>query len=259
MPFTLSHAVLAPVISKLSRNQLPIAALAIGCMVPDLSRLISAKSTSGYLAHLWSSLLYPNLLLGFGFCALWYVLYRPVIYELLEIDDPLDLYHFFAWLKFIMAIGFALILGNATHLFWDGMTHVDFRTLFGHEFLKQSVSLLGFTYPLHFVLQITSSAVTLPILLWMCHSYLQQHRCILKTPIKYKKMIFIITAFSVLMGAISTGHYLLQFSMPYLLNEPYYFIGRSFNEFTQGFLLTSSLGFGLCLLSRSFFFTQNER
>ncbi|HCL58892.1 MAG TPA: DUF4184 domain-containing protein, partial [Acinetobacter sp.] len=36
MPFTLSHAVLAPPISYLTGNRLPVAALAIGSMVPDL-------------------------------------------------------------------------------------------------------------------------------------------------------------------------------------------------------------------------------
>ncbi len=40
MPFTISHAVIAPPIAKLSRNNLPIAALAIGSMTPDLYRLL---------------------------------------------------------------------------------------------------------------------------------------------------------------------------------------------------------------------------
>ncbi|WP_416172827.1 DUF4184 family protein, partial [Escherichia coli] len=39
MPFTLSHAILAPPIAKLSDQRLPVAALAIGCMTPDLFRL----------------------------------------------------------------------------------------------------------------------------------------------------------------------------------------------------------------------------
>ena len=40
MPFTLSHAILAPPLSKLSGNRLPIAALAIGTMTPDLYRVL---------------------------------------------------------------------------------------------------------------------------------------------------------------------------------------------------------------------------
>ena len=44
MPFTLSHAVLAPPLAKLSGNRLPLAALAIGCMVPDLIRLFVADA-----------------------------------------------------------------------------------------------------------------------------------------------------------------------------------------------------------------------
>ena len=47
MPFTISHAVLAPPLSKLSGGRLPIAALAIGCMVPDLFRLFTNANYEG--------------------------------------------------------------------------------------------------------------------------------------------------------------------------------------------------------------------
>ena len=50
MPFTLSHAVLAPPISYLTGNRLPVAALAIGSMVPDLHRLFT--HTNSNITHL---------------------------------------------------------------------------------------------------------------------------------------------------------------------------------------------------------------
>ncbi len=65
MPFTISHAVIAPPLSKLSRNTLPVAALAIGSMTPDLYRLFTMQS--GMLTHQWKGLIYPNLTLGLIF------------------------------------------------------------------------------------------------------------------------------------------------------------------------------------------------
>ncbi|ENU25615.1 hypothetical protein F992_03359 [Acinetobacter modestus] len=65
MPFTLSHAVLAPPLSKLSKGHLPVAALAIGCMTPDLHRLFTQETIA--LTHQWSGILFPNLPIGLFF------------------------------------------------------------------------------------------------------------------------------------------------------------------------------------------------
>ena len=48
MPFTISHAVLAPPLAKLSGDRLPIAAIAIGCMTPDLHRLFTQANSKYY-------------------------------------------------------------------------------------------------------------------------------------------------------------------------------------------------------------------
>ncbi len=61
MPFTLAHTVIASPISKISKNKLPIAALAIGSMTPDLFRLFS--NSSGLETHTWTAIFYPNLFL----------------------------------------------------------------------------------------------------------------------------------------------------------------------------------------------------
>ncbi len=96
MPFTISHAVIATPLAKLSRNTLPIAALAIGSMTPDLYRLFTMQS--GMLTHQWKGLFYPNLALGLLFSAIWYLLYRPVVYRFFGIQHDLKLdsfRHFF--------------------------------------------------------------------------------------------------------------------------------------------------------------------
>ncbi|HRA91422.1 MAG TPA: DUF4184 family protein, partial [Acinetobacter sp.] len=174
MPFTLSHAVLAPPLSKLSRGYLPVAALAIGCMTPDLYRLFTEETIE--LTHQWSGLLFPNLLIGLLFCLLWYFIYRPISYRFLGLKDPLQIKSFDDVVAFSLMSCFAIMLGTATHLIWDGLTHLDFRTFAFKDFLAQNIALFGFHYPLHFILQITSSVVTLPFLWSMCRNYYRTHQ-----------------------------------------------------------------------------------
>ena len=155
MPFTLSHAVLAPPLSKLTGHRLPIAALAIGCMVPDLIRLFSNSQDAH--THLWRALIQPDLWMGLAFALLWYALYRPVIYRFLGIRHDLALHSFSSAIRFFISISLAILLGTATHIIWDGLTHVDFRTFAFHDWLSQNITLFQYSYPLHRILQIGSS------------------------------------------------------------------------------------------------------
>ena len=111
MPFTLSHAVLAPPLSKLSKGHLPIAALAIGCMTPDLYRLFTQANIA--LTHQWSGLLFPNLPIGLFFCLLWYFIYRPVSYRFLGLKDPLQINSFDDVVAFSLMNCFAILATSA--------------------------------------------------------------------------------------------------------------------------------------------------
>lgn len=243
MPFTLSHAVLAPPISYLTRNRFPVAALAIGCMVPDLYRLFSQDSSS--TTHLWSSLIYPNLWIGLGFCALWYFIYRPVIYRLTGIQHELKMHDFFAVFKFFVGMCLALIVGTATHLIWDGLTHVDFRTFAFHDFLNQKLLVFGHSYPLHRLLQIGTSFLALPFLLWMSLHYYQTHRQYLAVSTRIKIAGSGLLGLSLMTGGLSVWDYMRYIPAEVWQADLYYFSGRSINEFSQGFLIVFSLG---CLL-----------
>ena len=66
-------------------------------MTPDLYRLFTMQS--GMLTHQWQGLFYPNLALGLLFSAIWYLLYRPVVYRFwYQHDLKLDSFrHFLAF------------------------------------------------------------------------------------------------------------------------------------------------------------------
>ena len=213
MPFTLSHAVIAVPIARLSKQRLPLAGLVVGSMTPDLYRLISDEE--GNLAHYWSSQLYPNLILALLFCLLWYGIYRPILYPSLNLSDPLPLQNAKSYLKFTIALIIAILIGNATHLIWDGFTHVDFRTPFGAEFLSQSIDFFEYHAPLHFVLQIASSVLVLPILVWMLLDYRQRHHQAQYVSRCDQTLIATIFTLSLLIGA-SYCHYYLHHIAPWL-------------------------------------------
>ena len=243
MPFTLSHAVLAPPLAKLSGQRLPIAALAIGCMLPDLHRLFTLRQDP--TPHLWSALFYPNLFLGLMFCALWYLVYRPALYRFVGIHHPLNLNTIKSTLGFVCGLILALLIGNATHLIWDGLTHHDFRSFAFQDFLAQSVQWGAQTYPMHRILQISSSILALPFLLWMSLHYYKKYQQIKPVSIKVRGYAVGLITLSVALGCFSLWDYARHIPDALWQEELYYFTGRAINEFSQRALLMFSLG---CLL-----------
>lgn len=228
MPFTLSHAVIAPPISKLLR--LPLAPLVIGTMTPDLTRVLSSNQKWIGFAHTWSGIINPDLLIGFGFCFLWYVIYRPLLYHFLSIHDPLHLTSFYLWIKFILLSTIAIILGSATHIIWDGLTHLDFRTFAFHHILAQPVSFLHYTYPLHFVLQIGCSILALPFLVYFMYRYVRKRRVESNYQTFDMVSLFVLITIPNTLAIYNFYHYYLSYKKLIPINL-YYFIGRGINVY----------------------------
>lgn len=243
MAFTVSHAVLAPLLHNFFGRRLPIAALAIGCMAPDLYRLFTSVNSN--LTHEWQHIFTITLWIGVAFCVVWYGLYRPTLYRLFGLQDPLALTNFKQYCIFFSMTMTAVVFGICTHLIWDGLTHVDFRTFAFHEFLGQKVSLFGHIYPMHRILQIGSSAIALPFILWMSWQYYQRHQQHLAVSQTVKRWGYLIITLSFVIGLFSVLDYLRHIPAQYFQSGLYHLTGRGINEFSQGFLVTFSLA---CIL-----------
>lgn len=246
MPFTLSHAVIAPPIAKLTGNRLPIAALAIGAMTPDLYRLL--VDTEILLNHQWKGIIYPDLLVGLLFCFLWYCLYRPMLFKILNISKPLNIQSFATFFKFLLSMMLAIIIGTATHILWDGLTHLDFRTFAFYDFLAQPVLILNHEYPMHKVLQIGCSALALPFLAWMAVHYYFKYR--VKQDLNhlnnlnnkaqlFVRLLLICTFFS---GCIYYVYFAQTIGFSAQETDLYHLIGFSIKAFTRGAILCFTLG-----------------
>lgn len=245
MPFTISHAVLAPPIAKLTGYRLPISALAIGSMTPDLYRLFTTESYD--TSHQWQGIIFPNLIIGLFFCLLWYALYRPVIFRWIGLLKPMHLDSFKHLLKFSLSVVIGLIVGIATHLIWDGLTHSDFRTFAFNDFLNQQVALFGHIYPMHRVLQIGTSIVALPFMVWMAVHYYLKHKQLTAISKKITTYSFLILLISLFSGCYAYIHFAQNLGANPWSADLYSFIGRSVNQFAGAFLIAFSLG---CILFR---------
>ncbi|OTG89294.1 DUF4184 family protein [Acinetobacter sp. ANC 3813] len=249
MPFTISHAVLAPPISKLTGSRLPIAALAIGTMVPDLFRLFTNANYDG--SHQWSGLIFPNLLLGMVFCLLWYALYRPMMFAFFGLNKPLNIDSINRCCGFMLSLIAAIMIGTATHLVWDGLTHVDFRTFAFKNILMQPIHLFQHTYPLHRVLQIGMSALALPILGWMIYQHHQHYRGPSAVHRNIKIYVYALSGLSLLAGIASYLYFAESMYSNAYDDDLYAYVGKSINYFFRAFLGMFSLGSLLFLILKS--------
>lgn len=161
------------------------------------------------------------------------------------IQHDLDLNSLKRIFLFLVGTLLALILGIATHLIWDGLTHSDFRTFVFKDVLATNIHLLGHPYPLHRLLQLGSSALALPFIVWMCVHYYQRYKQHWKVSKKIKFFAWFLLILSTVLGLFSFWDYARYIPHEVWHADTYYFTGRSINEFMQGWLSTFSLG---CLL-----------
>ncbi|ROQ39715.1 uncharacterized protein DUF4184 [Frondihabitans sp. PhB188] len=150
MPYTLSHAIIAPL---LARAGLPLAAVACGAMAPDLplfARWLDYDITHSALGAIWASL--P---IALGLLVIWRIVLVPVLPRLLP--RPLARRvpgRTAAAPPAILVAG--CVVGVASHLAWDSFTHASGAAVVAlpalraevvglpaHQWLQYALSLAG--------------------------------------------------------------------------------------------------------------------
>lgn len=119
MPFTISHAVVA---LPFARSRVPAAAVAIGAMVPDVGLYVPFPFGRD-LTHAPLGVVSIDLALGAVALLLWLYLLRAPLRDLAPRVVRARLREPRRMRPLPAAIG--LVIGSATHVFWDAFSHVD--------------------------------------------------------------------------------------------------------------------------------------
>lgn len=176
MPFTPAHAVVAlPFI----RSPLVPAAIAVGAMMPDLP-LFFPVGPGYWVTHSWVGAFVADIPLALLLLLVWRMLLRPAVPHLTprwlrerwprEWSGPLLTGWWDLWggrdarasarVRAALLLAFSLLLGIATHIFWDEFTHED---RWGSAIFPQLADNLG-PLPLTAWAQYASSVVALAII-----------------------------------------------------------------------------------------------
>jgi hypothetical protein len=165
MPFTISHAAAALPVHALGRSRLPLAALMIGSVTPDLVFYIPRYveyDNSHSLSGVFTFCMPLGLLVWWFFIR---VLERPTLSWLPEAwrtrIAPTPRPDLRAWLWAALAV----VLGAITHLIWDSFTHSETPVVNAlPAFRNQVFSAGGVPVRLYFLLQVLSSVFGLVVL-----------------------------------------------------------------------------------------------
>jgi len=215
MPFTLSHAAAA---FPLRRTRLILSAVIIGCFAPDFEYFVPFAH-HGSFGHNFLGVLVLDLPLSLA--VLW--LYHRYAKEPLAACLPASARErlqlgpralSITSLSRFALIVFSILVGIATHLFWDSFTHTGYWLSDHLPFLSSNVLLPLFGLrPWYAILQYISSAVgILVLLLWSLHWYRyatpvpsQHNGDFLKSDRIVLACLFLIALFAALFRAVLVG------------------------------------------------------
>lgn len=170
MPFTISHVTaMLPLRAPMGRFAVP-SALAIGTMAPDFIYFHWGFEPRD-LTHTLPALFWYCLPTGLLAYVVWHwILKRPLLAlapvaverrlrRVVAAPVPMNIAH---WI----AVSISIVVGGATHLFWDGFTHAqDFGVRAFPVLASEPVAFGGYRIALYKLLQHGSSVVGLLIIL----------------------------------------------------------------------------------------------
>ena len=162
MPFTFSHPAIVLPFTFLPRKWFSLTGLVIGSLTPDFEYFIRMKVESNY-SHTISGLFWFDLPLGILLGFLFHEIVRNRLFDNLPIilRSRLSIFKEFNWTTYFkknwIIVFVSIIIGAASHLFWDSFTH---RTGYFVEViteLNNSITFLGKQVSVYKILQHTSS------------------------------------------------------------------------------------------------------
>ncbi|MBS1571115.1 MAG: DUF4184 family protein [Bacteroidetes bacterium] len=164
MPFTFSHPAIVLPLTYLPKRWFSLTGLVIGSMTPDFEYFIRMKVESEY-SHTLNGLLWFDMPLGLLLC----FIFQNIVRNNLFVNLPTFLqsrfltFKQFNWNRHFKenwsVVIISILIGAASHLFWDGFTHSNGYFVQTIPTLTNTVDLLGRQIPILKILQHSSTLI----------------------------------------------------------------------------------------------------
>jgi hypothetical protein len=128
MPFTFAHPAIVLPVTYLPRKYYSLSALIIGSMTPDFEYFIWFRNKSQY-SHSWPGVVWFDIPLGLILLFLYNNVVRNTLIEHLPfgLNVRFSAFEKFNWNEYfrknVFVVIISLIVGIASHIFWDSFTH----------------------------------------------------------------------------------------------------------------------------------------
>lgn len=120
MPYTLSHAVVSLPLSLLCREKVPLAAIMVGSISPDLPYLLALTPTAAP-GHSLSGVLIYCLMPALLMLLIWYRWLEKPNLDLFYLPRRTGCLGWRSWLSIIVGV----LLGAYSHVLWDATSHAQ--------------------------------------------------------------------------------------------------------------------------------------
>jgi hypothetical protein len=162
MPFTFSHPAIVLPLTFLPRQWVSMTGLVIGSLTPDFEYFLRMRIKSNY-SHTIDGLFWFDLPLGLLLAFIFHNLVRDKLFDNLPtfLKSRFLTFKQFDWNRHFkrnwLIVTISILIGAASHIFWDSFTHDHGYFVQTIPALQNSVAFLGGQVPILKILQHTST------------------------------------------------------------------------------------------------------
>ncbi len=164
MPFTFSHPAIILPLTFLPRQWYSLTGLVIGSLTPDFEYFLRMRIKSTY-SHTIDGLFWFDLPLGLLLAFTFHNMVRDRLFDNLPafLKSRFSVFRQLDWNEYFkknwIVVTISLLIGAASHIFWDGFTHHHGYFVQTIPTLQNSVDFLGLQIPILKILQHSSTLI----------------------------------------------------------------------------------------------------
>lgn len=162
MPFTFSHPAIVLPLTYLPRQWFSLTGLVIGSLTPDFEYFLRMRITSNF-SHTIAGLFWFDVPAGILLAFIFYYFVRDSLFRNLPtiLKARLSSFMQFDWKNYFknnrLVVTISVLIGAASHIFWDGFTHRHGYFVQTIPALQNQVNFLGGQIQIFKILQHTST------------------------------------------------------------------------------------------------------